>query len=891
METRPDVSGAAFVGRGEELAALIATIDRAADGHAGALLISGDAGVGKTALVERACADLDPSVVVLTGACLPLSAMTVPFLALRSALRSVDSALHPPAGLMGPGEAPSSVPVAFDHWLADLCHDRLVVLTIDDLHWADQSTLDVLMYLLAGPAARRLAVIATVRSGGSGDADPLRHWLADVRRLPRIEQVVLGPLDRVATSEHLAGLMGTTPHQSLVEEVFARTRGNAYLNRLLVEDLAPDARSLPAALPSDLTSAVLQSWRMLPVQARELTRILAAGGGPLKERDLVAVAAGAIDPDVVRSSLLVAVDVGILDVARTGSLWFRHPMIAEILEQNLSDDDRVRWHAAFADRAEKQMEADRTPSPELMFAAAEHHDRAGHVVEAYRWALHAAASAERSGGTAEGLRLLRRAVELRRTQLPGAQESERDLLQRMVSAAAATGAHREELRAVDQLLGDVDPCVEPLLAAELLVRGADLKFLTGRAFLSYGDVARAVRLAADADPASWQHAYALAALVRTAVWKGDPDMEMLADRALTVARGADSSLALSCALSAKASVDVVAGRCRDSLRLAGEAVSAAVEAHDFHAYVTGVTWESNSQESWSPRLRATHLRGRRDQMAALGAPHAYSAVLSAFEADAWLTIGDWRSCRDRLRDALGSDPGPFVDVHARLTAAQLAAWQGRAAEAEGHLARADELFAEGSTFLPFAFDVSRAVVSLARGEPEAAVAAAMTGAESDVPPDKCEWLMALAARALADLVEVDRDAGRDPLAQLMRVDALVTRFPSVIREAGEQAGEKDLHVVATNDLYVAEVGRARRLPRTATSGAAPGTPATRRCSPGRSRTRAGARPSGCSCTATAGGRRPRCCDRASFSPSSWVPSRSGRRSRRWRPARGSRSRT
>ena len=238
MDARPVRPTVALVGRASELAAIGTLIDRAAGGEAGAMLISGDAGVGKTALVERACSHADPSVVVLAGGCLPLSAMTVPFLALRSALRSVSPVLDPPAGLMGTRDVPSSVPLAFDHWLEDLCRERPVVLAIDDLHWADQSTLDVLMYLLAGPADRRLAVVATVRSGETGDGHPLQHWLANVRRLPRIEQVVLDPLDRVATSEHLAGLMGTSPHQSLVEDVFARTRGNAYLNRLLVKDLA-----------------------------------------------------------------------------------------------------------------------------------------------------------------------------------------------------------------------------------------------------------------------------------------------------------------------------------------------------------------------------------------------------------------------------------------------------------------------------------------------------------------------------------------------------------------------------------------------------------------------------------------------------------------------------
>ncbi len=812
MDAHPRSTDVALVGRASELAAIGTLIDRVAGGEAGAMLISGDAGVGKTALVERACAQADSPVVVLAGACLPLSAMTVPFLALRSAVRSASPVLDPPAGLMGTRDVPSSVPLAFDAWLEDLCRDRPVILAIDDLHWADQSTLDVLMYLLAGPADRRLAVVATLRSGETGDGHPLQHWLANVRRLPRIEQVVLDPLDRVATSDHLAALMSTSPHQSLVDDVFARTRGNAYLNRLLVKDLASDARSLPCDHPADLSSAVLQSWQTLPSETRELTRILATGGGPLTASTVARVSGAGIDPDDVHSSLLLAVEAGILEVARNGSLWFHHPMIAEILEQDLSDDERVRWHSAFAERAEKQMTDESPPPTELMVAAADHHDRAGHVPEAYRWALRAADSAGSSGGTAEELRLLQRAMDLRATGFPGTQESERDLLQRMVAAAAATGAFREELRAVDLLLAGIDSELEPLLAAELLVRRADLRFLTGLDFLSERDVRTAVDLSAAGDPASWQHAYALASLVRIAMWQDDPEMETLADRALVVARGTDSSLALSCALSAKASVLVGSGRCRESLQLAEEAVAAAVQAQDFQAFVSGAVWETNSLQPWSPRILATHLCRRRVQMTALGAPHAYSAAMSAFEADAWLTIGEWRACQDRLRDALGSDPGPFADVQARLAAAQLAAWQGRSAEAQAHLTRADELFAEGSEFLPFSFDVSRAVVALAAGDPEAALTAALAGTVSPgVPPDRCEWLVPLAARALADLIEDDRAAGRDPDDHGVRLDDLVTRFPSVIRDSGQPAEPEDPHVLAMTDLYEAEVGRARRL--------------------------------------------------------------------------------
>ncbi|GAB2757224.1 LuxR family transcriptional regulator [Nocardioides salsibiostraticola] len=806
MDVRPHPGDSAFVGRADEFAAVSRVLDRAAGGTAAALVISGDAGVGKSALMDRACSHADPSALVLAGACLPLSAMTVPFLALRSALRSVHSVLEPPAWLGELGETPSAVPVAFDDWLTGLSRQRLVILTIDDLHWADQSSLDVLMYVLAGPADRQLAVLATVRSSEVSERHPLQRWLADVRRLPRFGSLDLGALDGIAAAEQMSGLMGTAPHQSLVDDVFGRTRGNAYLTRLLVKGLAPHARKLPDDLPEDLTSAVLATYWTLPDQARLLTRILAAGGQPLTSGELTDVTGLAHLAETAEASLLEAAETAVLDVARNGTFWFHHPLFAEVLEANLTDDERIRWHTAFAVGAERQLSNGSALTPELMIAATDHHHRAGRPAEAYHWALRAA---ECSTGTAEELRLLQRAVELW-PRVPEAQETERELLQRMRTAAAKAGSYREDLRAVDRLLDVVDPGKEPLLLAELMLRRADLQFLTGRDFTSENDIRSAVRLSADADPDSWQHACALSQLAEMAAWSGDPDAEMLSDQALCVARASGSSMALSRALTAKASAVCVSGKTGESLHFAQEAVSAAIEAQDFYAFILGTFEELNGLPSCSVREEASHVRSRREQLVSMGAPRAYSSALSAIEAAAWLTVGDWRACQQRLRDVLGSDPGPFADVHARLAAAQLAAWQGRTAEAEGHLARADELFAEGSMYLPFTFDMTRATVALAAGDGERALNAALAGASSSgVPPDRCEWLMPLAAQALATLIESERDAGGDARDLIVRLNMLRARFPLVILDTGLNASSEGApRIIALNDLYTAEVGRA-----------------------------------------------------------------------------------
>ena len=807
MSARLGVTGPALVGRPEELGVVAALLRRACSGESGALLISGDVGVGKTALVQRACADVDPSALVLAGSCLPLTSMTVPFLAIRSAMQVARRESIPLPDVMGAADSPAISPIIFDAWLDHVTDDRPVVLAIDDLHWADQSTLDVLMYVLAGPASRRLSVIATIRSRAVNEGHPLQHWLAHVRRLPRVEQMTLEPIDRISTGDQISDLLGAPPHQSLVQDVFTHTRGNPYLNQLLVDGLPPESRRLPADLPADLSSAVLLAWSRLPASTLELARILAVGGAPMRAQDLSDIA-GTPDSTDVQPLLREAVDAGTLDHARDGTYWFHHPMSAEVLEQSLDDDERRRWHAAFAHHGERALAASSSPAVEMMVAVADHHDLAGHQLEAYRWSLRASEAAGSVGGNPEMLRLLRRAVDLARI-LPDVSTTSKELLRRLTSAAAAAGAQAEELRAVDELIEQCSSATDPLLVAELLVRRGHLRFSTGHSFFSLDDLREAKSLSS-VEPDSWQHAFALAELAHACFWHDDPEAQVNAERALVVARAAGNARALSYALTANAILELVGDRGDTGAALANEAVEAAVAADDYWAFCHATLWEGNCVDTWASRAYADHLRRRREQLAELAAPHTYIAWLSSVEAMSWLAVGDWRRCLARLRVVLGSDPGPFADVSARLVAARLAAWQGSAVEAQAHMVRVEELFVESSTFLNHEVDAVRAEVHLAAGRPRAAYEAAIAGATlPGAPPTMCEWLMPLATRALADLIRADLDAGLDPGNHVAQLDELTTRFPSVIRDVGETQEQASLQTAALDELYAAEVGRAR----------------------------------------------------------------------------------
>jgi predicted ATPase len=280
-ERRPEREELA--GRDGDLEQVCDLVTDAVAGRSGGLLIAGEAGVGKTSLARRACADAADEVACLWGTCLPLLSTTMPFLPLAAAARDwAHTQAAPAPALRQPGlAARGDAPAAFDAWLSELCARQPVLLVVDDLQWADQSSLDVLMFLLAGPQWRRLAVLATIREGETSRYEyDLRRWLADVRRLPRVRELRLAPLDRVATGQLLAGRLGAPPHESLIDDVFARSQGNAYLATLLARDLPANARSLPPGLPGQLREAVARTWFGLSEPARELTRLVAVAGRP-----------------------------------------------------------------------------------------------------------------------------------------------------------------------------------------------------------------------------------------------------------------------------------------------------------------------------------------------------------------------------------------------------------------------------------------------------------------------------------------------------------------------------------------------------------------------------------------------------------------------------------
>ncbi|HET7279348.1 MAG TPA: AAA family ATPase [Dermatophilaceae bacterium] len=814
-----------FVGRARELSEVGAVIERARAGQASALLVTGDAGVGKSALVHHALAGVGDDALVLSGGSLPLGSMSVPFLALRHALRRLPAGIPPPP-LMG--EAAASVPVEFDAWVDEVCATRPVVLFVDDLHWSDQSTLDVLMYLLAGPRDRGLAVLSTLRRGEVAEGHPLNTWLADVRRLPGCQELPLGPLTRFETREQVAGLLGTVPHETLVNEVYARTRGNSYLNRLLVAGLDPDVAHLPASLPDDLQGALMANWHRLSTDAREITKVLAVGGSRLTAGELGKVLQQQRSFADLRGLLREAVDVGVLDIDDLdGTYWFHHPLQAELMERQLPADERRAWHETFAAYIEARLDEDSRDDVAVLAALADHHFHANHPEEAYAWSLRAAEAAGQVGGASERIRLLRRALDLR-GRLPTVTETREELLWRLRAAAAEAADHTSELEALDELIALTDPHTSPAVAAELVIRRMHVRFSLGQGFISPEETARAAEMAA-AEPDSWQYALAVAEQSHAALWAGeDATAAEFADRGLAAAERAGHPRALSHARTAQSAMALLREDYEQAFAWADRAREAALEADDFWAYVHAVLWEANAIDCSFSEEVIRHKRRRRLEAEAVGCPHPYLSWIAADEAMGLLGLGSWGPAAELVRMCLGSEPGHLVDVMSRLNAARLAALQGRPDEARAHLERADELFADLSGFKPFAFDAVRADVLLAAGDAEEALASAMNGIDLEgAAPTMAEWLVPLAARAIADLTDGARRMGGEGLqAALARMGALEARFPPrrldvsggtipepplpLVFDGATTQPQAASQVDAMADWYLAESGRAHR---------------------------------------------------------------------------------
>jgi predicted ATPase len=263
------VASLAFVGRLEELGVLEAARGRATNGEPAVVLVGGEAGIGKTRLVaELADRCRARGTRVLVGGCLPAGGDGLPFAPVVEALRPLPGELGVESvrGLVGPswpelarllpalGEPSSGlVGQAAQARLFELLLGLLgrlgeqapVMLVVEDLHWADRSTRDLLAFLVRNLRRERLLLVVTYRSD-EPPADRLGPYLAELDRGGPVERLELARLDRAATVAQLTGILGAAPAADLVDAVFARSEGNPFFTEELLAAVRAGSGVLPA---------------------------------------------------------------------------------------------------------------------------------------------------------------------------------------------------------------------------------------------------------------------------------------------------------------------------------------------------------------------------------------------------------------------------------------------------------------------------------------------------------------------------------------------------------------------------------------------------------------------------------------------------------------------
>ncbi len=303
---------------------------------------------------------------MLLGGCLELGADGLPFApftaVLRELVRDLGAAgvaellpggstrelarLLPefgePAGPDDAGEARARLFEQMLILLEHLAEDHPVVLVLEDMHWADRSTRDLLSFLVRNQAsADGLLIVVTYRSDDLHRGHPLRPLLAELDRIAWVTRMDLGRLARQDTGQLVAQITGREPDDDLLAAVYRRTEGNP----LFVEALLGDGAQ-GADLPESLRDLLVASVRRLPEETQEVVRIASAGGERAGHGLLAAVTG--LDGAGLARALRPAVAANVLLTDSDGYM-FRHALIREAMHDELLPGERGQVHSRFAE--------------------------------------------------------------------------------------------------------------------------------------------------------------------------------------------------------------------------------------------------------------------------------------------------------------------------------------------------------------------------------------------------------------------------------------------------------------------------------------------------------------------------------------------------------------
>jgi DNA-binding CsgD family transcriptional regulator/tetratricopeptide (TPR) repeat protein len=727
-----------MIGRDAELIQLWSALEAATRRRMPAvLLVTGEAGVGKTRLVSEFTGQAgQDDVLVLSGACLDLGDEVAPFAPLAEALRSLPALIGPadlPEVLGGSaaqlarivpalGRPRDSVPAPdgalFEHVLTVL--ERLadrgrVVLVAEDVHWAGRSTVGLLSFLI-GNLRGPVLILLTCRDDEPGDPRPaLQSFLAELDRGGRTGRVRLGRLPGPRVAELVAAITGGEPSRRLVEAVRSRSDGNPFFAE---EVLAASADGL--ALPAELRDLVLARMQALPAVARSVLAAAAVAGRRV-EHSLLAEVTGVAEPELV-AALRRAVEQHVLTVDGEAYV-FRHALGQEAVYTGLLPAERTVLHAEFAAAiARRTGSRDEATAAELGQLAHHWHaagnrneellasigagraaERAAAYPEAYAhderalalWKQipaaasispvvldellgHAARMASRAGYAGHAVSLARRMIASTAGAGPLAAGSQRAQLAEYLWEAGDTPAALAELQRAADDLPDDPPSAEAAAIAALRGR---LLMLRGRNREAARHAGRAVTLARVLGAAGTE-ALALSTLASTAAARGRvEEASAQLERAARLAAGASDVAGLLKIRQNLAATWWTSGRFADGTAVALAAAEVAREAGlrtEAGMLLANAAAALVRAGQWAEAGRCLQMSGEIASFSTLGGTYhlIQRSLLRLWQGDSASARADLACVLDTFPDL---DPQLAGPVYTQL--AEAALWDNRPGEA------------------------------------------------------------------------------------------------------------------------------------------------------------------------------------------------------------------
>jgi DNA-binding NarL/FixJ family response regulator len=746
-----------FVGRAHELGELERALDAAQAGAGTTVLVAGEAGIGKSRLAsEVSWRARDHGFEVLLGRSIDLVGTELPY-------QPFVEALRPLGGLRRSGArtADSQLRV-FEQALA-LLDDRAaaapVLLVLEDLHWADTSTLDLVVFLSHNLDDRGALLLATYRADELSSAERVRRLADGVRRSGSAIVLELGPLERDELTALLTARSDALLPTSVADAIVARSEGNPFFAEELLAAGGDDGE-----LPTRLRDLLLQRVAQLDPATQGLLRLAAAAGRDVSYGLLRALASRA-ETDV-RDSLREAVEHRVL-VADQASFRFRHALLAEAIYATILPGEREELHANLAEVLARSGTAS---AAEL----ATHWEAAGRSADALAASVDAAREAEAVFGLAEALAHLERAVALWDEVPDAAELTGLDLVELCTRTAELASEVGAAARAVElgrraiEILGDGNVH----RAALLHVRLGEYLEQTGSEDACLAAVEHAVRLV-PTEPPSPERAYALASLAGAlgVAWRHAESLP-ICEQALALARDVGAGEAEVRALTVRGSDQAYLGSGEQGVGDLRQALQLAEEIGD----------RIGLERAWVHLTDVLTMLGRPGESARLGqegleAMRRYgvdSPLLVSNRIEALLAIGEWDEAETLSVAALRGSTSSFRSWLLTIRAA-VEIGRGELDAARAHLEDARGALREDHVLgLYDGYLAELALWERRWTDAEASVDEGLSRAPPREAPQMRVQLCATGLRAQAELAAAararrDSEALRDRLARARRL--------------------------------------------------------------------------------------------------------------------------